>query len=206
MTTRGVILETAIAMFREDGVANTTVLDIARRCGAPPGQVLQHFPGGKDQLAAEATAAAGAFMASLLEALDEADGAEAVQKFVDYWTLSMRENDFRDGCPAAAAALAPEVPAARRAAGIAFGHWEELVTRWLTDRGHDPDQAASLATLVIAAVEGALILSRAQESNEPLRKVGVRLTALLAGEPGPSSVSGDEAGSTEPQLVVVADA
>lgn len=178
--TRESILESAVALFRERGVAETSIRDIVDHSGAPLSTVFHQFPRGKDQLAAEATARAGAFMASLLEALIEGDAQAAVSKFVTYWTMTMRSSSFQDGCPAASATLATTTPSARRAAGAAFGHWEDLLTDALVESGRDDADASSLATLIIAAVEGALILSRAQESNEPLRKVGVQLRALLA--------------------------
>lgn len=178
--TRDTILESAVALFRERGVAETSIRDIVDHSGAPLSTVFHQFPRGKDQLAAEATERAGTFMASLLEALVEGDADAAVSKFVTYWTMTMRSSSFRDGCPAAAATLATTTPSARRAAGAAFSHWEELLTDALVASGREDTDASSLATLIIAAVEGALILSRAQESNEPLRKIGVQLRALLA--------------------------
>jgi len=178
-STRETILESAVVLFREQGVAETSIRDVIDHSGATLSTVFHHFPQGKDQLAAEATERAGVFMASLLASVATDDPEAAVAKFVNYWTMTMRSSSFQDGCPAAAATLATATPSARRAAGAAFGHWEELVTRALTERGHRPDEAASLATLIIAAIEGALILARAQESNEPLRKVGLQLSALL---------------------------
>ncbi len=177
---RDAMLNSAITLFRQRGIADTSMRDVVEHSGAPRGSIYHHFPGGKEQLAAEATERAGAFIGSLLSALDERPPEEAIASFVGYWSSTMVRNEFRDGCPAAAAALSDDAPGARAAAAAAFSSWEKILTTALTARGRTPDEAESLATLAIAAIEGALILSRAQESDEPLRKVGVQLRALLA--------------------------
>lgn len=186
---RDAMLDSAIALFRQRGIADTSVRDIVEHSGAPRGSVYHHFPGGKEQLAAEATERAGSFIALLLATLEKRPPAEAIASFVGYWSSSMTHNEFRDGCPAAAAALSDDAPAAREAAATAFSRWEEILASALIARGRAADDAESLATLSIAAIEGALILSRAQESNEPLRKVGVQLRALLADQPGKGDAS-----------------
>lgn len=177
---RDQMLDSAITLFRERGVAATSLRDVVAHSGAPRGSIYHHFPGGKDQLAQEATERAGAFIASLLESLTDQDPAVAIDKFIGYWRGALKGADFRDGCPAAAAALYSESPAAVKAAGAAFSRWEDLLSDALERRGRTPDEAASVATLTIAAIEGALILSRAQGSDEPLRRVGERLHGLLA--------------------------
>jgi TetR/AcrR family transcriptional repressor of lmrAB and yxaGH operons len=177
---RDAMLNSAITLFRQRGIADTSVRDIVEHSGAPRGSIYHHFPGGKEQLAAEATERAGAFIASLLSALDERPPEEAIATFVGYWSSSMVRNEFRDGCPAAAAALSDSAPTARAAAAAAFSSWEKILTSALTARGRTPDEAASLATLAISAIEGALILSRAQQSDQPLARVGAQLRTLLA--------------------------
>jgi len=177
---RDAMLNSAIMLFRQRGIADTSVRDIVEHSGAPRGSIYHHFPGGKEQLAAEATERAGAFIGSLLSALDERPPEEAIATFVGYWSSSMVRNEFRDGCPAAAAALSDGAPTARAAAAAAFSSWEEIHTSALTARGRTPDEAESLATLAISAVEGALILSRAQQSDQPLARVGAQLRTLLA--------------------------
>jgi AcrR family transcriptional regulator len=179
MTSREAMIDSAIVLFRRQGVADTSMRDIVEHSGAPRGSLYHHFPGGKDQLAGEATARAGVIIASLLDGLAGQEPGEAVASFVGYWRRALTSADFADGCPAAAAALSSE-PSARKAAGEAFTTWETSLAAALTSRGRTSGQAAGLATLVVASVEGALILARAQGTDEPLRQVGQQLGALLA--------------------------
>ncbi|WP_109505298.1 TetR/AcrR family transcriptional regulator [Nocardioides speluncae] len=174
------MIDSAIVLFRERGVAATSMRDIVDHGGAPRGSIYHHFPGGKQQLALEATEFAGDFIASLLDALAAEAPEAAVDKFVGYWRSALTEKEFQDGCPVASAAVSgTETPEARAAAGRAFGRWEDILARALTERGVPAARAGSLATLVIAAVEGALIMARAQRSDEPLRAVATELRGLL---------------------------
>lgn len=174
------MLDSAITLFRERGVADTSMRDIVEHSGAPRGSIYHHFPGGKDQLAAEATTRAGDFIAGLLELMVDDEPAVAVQKFVGYWRSALRSAEFRDGCPAAAAALTEDAPSARKAAGAAFARWERILARGIEARGATPERAAALATLSIASIEGALILARATGSDEPLVRVAELLPELLS--------------------------
>ena len=81
---------------------------------------------------------------------------------------------------AAAALSSPETTEARTVAARAFSRWQQQVAASLVARGHDPAEAADLAGLAIAAIEGALILARAQRSTEPLERVARQLSALLS--------------------------
>lgn len=58
------------------------------------------------------------------------------------------------------------------AAHAAFDRWRDALVE-------EYDLTARTATVVVAAVEGALVLCRAARSSEPLRAVAERLPALI---------------------------
>jgi len=180
-TPREAMLDSAITLFRERGVAATSLRDVVAHSGAPRGSIYHHFPGGKAQLAEEATQRAGEFIGALLQRLVSGDDPDrAVGSFVDYWSRTLTSTDYRDGCPVAAAALSEDdTESARAAAGAAFGEWESALTLALQDHGMPADRAESLANLVVCSIEGALVVARARRSEEPLRRVGAELRGLL---------------------------
>jgi AcrR family transcriptional regulator len=150
--------------------------------GAPRGSIYHHFPGGKAQLVEEATRYGGDFIAAgLAAALAEEDPVGAVQRFCQSWRKVLTGSDFAAGCPVVAATLEGErTPAAREAAGAAFERWEELLTEAFERHGIAAARAASLATLAIAAIEGAIVVARAQRSSAPLERVTGELERLTA--------------------------
>ncbi len=175
------MIETAAVVMRERGVEATSFSEVLSRSGAPRGSIYHHFPGGKAQLIEEATRYAGDFTAAgLIAALGEDDPVAAVTAFCSGWTKILRKTDFNAGCPVVAAALEGEhTPGAREAAAAAFLHWETLLTNAIETHAGSRERAHSLATLVIAAVEGAVVLSRAARSTAPLERVAGEMQSLL---------------------------
>jgi AcrR family transcriptional regulator len=175
------MIRSAVALFRERGVEGTSFADVLAHSGAPRGSIYHHFPGGKAQLAEEATRYAGEMIAAgLVTALGEKDPSAAVREFAGLYRDLLQGSDFAAGCPIVSATLEGDRSAAARdAAGAAFARWQDLLADAFAERGVESGRARSLATLAIAAIEGGIVLARAQRSNEPLERVADELEALV---------------------------
>ncbi len=174
------MIQSAALLFRERGVEGTAFADVLEHSGAPRGSVYHHFPGGKQQLAEEATRRAGDFMAAgLAAAIEHNDPLTALDTFIELWTGILEQSNYEAGCPIVAAALeGNRTPGARASAAVAFNSWEQLLTDALAGQQLDPERARSIATLIIAAIEGAVVLARAEQSAEPLKRVAGELRTL----------------------------
>jgi len=177
------MIESAAVLFRERGVQGTSFADVLAHSGAPRGSIYHHFRGGKTQLAEETTRWAGEFIvAGTVAALAESDPVAALDGLRRWWTTVLRSSDYAAGCVIVAATLeGAREPAVRDAAAEAFRSWEAVLAQALRDRGVATARARSVATLVIAAIEGAVVLSRAQRSTTPLERVTDELQGLVAG-------------------------
>lgn len=175
------MIRSAALLMRERGVEGTSFSDVLEHSGAPRGSIYHHFPGGKSQLVEEATRYAGDFIASgLAAALAGDDPRAAIRVFADGWLAILRDSDFSAGCPVVAAAVEGDrTPEARRAAAAAFDRWQSLLTEAIEGRGVTAERAAGLATLAVAAIEGAVVLARAQRSTVPLERVCRELETLV---------------------------
>ncbi|MGH2978549.1 MAG: TetR/AcrR family transcriptional regulator [Solirubrobacterales bacterium] len=184
------MIQSAVVLFRERGVHGTSFSDVLAHSAAPRGSLYHHFPGGKAQLAEEATRYAGEYIAGgLAAALEQRDPVAAVRDFAGLWGDILRSSDFASGCPIVSATLEGErSPAARDAAGAAFERLEDLLADAFARQNVVPERARSLATLVIAAIEGAIVLARAQRSSAPLERVADEVEALVS-----SAVAGSQA-------------
>ena len=119
----------------------------------------------------------GAVIASIT-ALD--DPAASLEKFVETWKKVLVGSDFNSGCPVVAAALArADAPAASAAAGAAFGDWIELISAQLRRTGVAAEEARSLATMAVSAIEGAVVLAVATRSVQPLDDAARHLGDLV---------------------------
>ncbi|GHI06998.1 hypothetical protein Scel_53190 [Streptomyces cellostaticus] len=65
------------------------------------------------------------------------------------------------------------------AAAEVFDEGEGLLAASLRAHGAEPGQAAQLATLVVAAVEGTVAMCRAKRSTQPLDHTAEQLEALI---------------------------
>jgi len=176
------MIESAAVLFRERGVLGTSFADVLEHSGAPRGSIYHHFGGGKTQLAEEATRWAGEFIvAGAVAALRSDDPVAAIDSFRQQWTRILRQSDFNAGCVIVAATLEGErEPRVRQAAGEAFASWQTVLADALRAHGLDARRARSLATLTVAAIEGAIILARAQRTLRPLEAVSNELQAVVA--------------------------
>lgn len=170
--TRARMVVGASTVFREHGIAGAALTDIADLSNAPRGSIYHHFPEGKAQLAAEATELAGRYIRHKIEQALALAPMEAVTALIDFFRDELPSSDFALGCPVAAGALEfGEAPAARKRAGEAFTHWESAVADGIARFGLPAPEAEELATVMVSAIEGALILARSQRSLRPFDRL-----------------------------------
>ncbi len=178
-----------IDLMRRKGVAGTGMTELVEQSRTARRSIYQNFPGGKGELVEEATRAAGKVIVAAIASVDDREGALArLRAFVQMWRDVLVLSDFQAGCPIVAAALArAEVPTAPDIAAAVFAEWQQLIATQLTAEGIDRQSAEADATLAIAAIEGAVVLSMASRSVKPLDQVGERLEYLLNQQLSPSS-------------------
>jgi AcrR family transcriptional regulator len=169
------MIRSALILMGQQGVEATSFSQVLEHSGAPRGSIYHYFPGGKSELLEEATRYAGRMLVEVLRraAAENDDPVEALSAVGHFWRTNLADSDFAAGCPVVAAALEGDhgSSGARRAATEAFELWQQLYTEMLERAGVLPERAKSLGATAIAAVEGAVILSRAQGSNQPLEAV-----------------------------------
>jgi len=180
---RNKAVRTAGRLFSEQGYSATGLAQIIEESGSPKGSFYFHFPGGKEQLATEAVTASGmAITAALRELLTDArTPAELLRTYLTLQVRQLAESDFRRGCPVATVALEMSASSEpiRAAAARVFDSWVEVFAEALRGAGHQPEAAQSLARHMVAAFEGALLLSRTVRSMRPLHDTENALRGLL---------------------------
>ena len=175
---RDAIVGAATRLFRRQGFAATGLAQIVETSGAPKGSVYHYFPGGKSAIGAAAVAAAGgkvsATIAGLPAGLAPGDFIRAYGQLMAGW---LRASGYRDGCPIATTVLeeAAGDEAIAMAARKAFADWTSAMSERLLAAGLTRSSARTLALMAVAALEGALILARAERSDDPILRVSQSL-------------------------------
>jgi AcrR family transcriptional regulator len=173
----------AAALLREYGASATSIDRVLEHSGAPRGSVYHHFPGGRTQLIDEAVTFAGDFISALIDAAVEADDPlAAVDAFFALWRERLIESEFRSGCPIVAVAVETNdnAPELARSAAAVFTRWQEALAGLFTRHGLPEERSRRLASFVIAAVEGAVIMCRAERSTAALDAAAAEIHDLLA--------------------------
>lgn len=175
--TRERMVRSAAELLREHGAAATSIDRVLAHSGAPRGSVYHHFPGGRTQLIEEAVALSGDFIAGLIDA---AEPRAVVDRFFSLWRRWLVDSDFQAGCPIVSVTVTGETP--RLAAGV-FNRWTDGLAAAFTGHGVPEARARRLAMFVIAAVEGAVVMCRAEASLAPLDAAAEEINELLAHTP-----------------------
>lgn len=160
------------------GVGAMSLRDLAREAGVPLGSTYHHFPGGKAQLAEEAVTSTGRQVAKLVDSAREQGIEGAIGAFTRVWRELLVETGFRTGCPVLAVATGDDPELTETARGI-FASWQELMVAALVDGGVPEPRAPSVARMIVASLEGAVAVSRAERSLEPLDQVAEELVTLV---------------------------
>jgi TetR/AcrR family transcriptional regulator, lmrAB and yxaGH operons repressor len=176
-TTRDRIVRAATGSFRRKGIHGTGVAEICERAGVTKGVFSHHFPGGKNELIVEVVRTNGEDVRALLGTPDPEGpaipGRAIAAAFAGYAHL-LRERGVDFGCPVAASVVDASGASAevRYAAEAAFESWASAIAAVVDGDG-------DLGLLVVAALEGAILLARANADPTVLDRVGSALTRLL---------------------------
>jgi TetR/AcrR family transcriptional repressor of nem operon len=169
------IVERAAELFAERGIAATSVDEVLAAAGAGKGQFYHYFRS-RDELAAAAVGFRCAqVMAGLTEALGGVSSLAELERALAGFVAGFEESGM-PGCPIGtlAAEVAGRNEDARIQAAAGFDAWERLLAGALErmrQRGElrADAESAVLATGLLAAIEGGMVLSQARRDMASLR-------------------------------------
>jgi TetR/AcrR family transcriptional repressor of lmrAB and yxaGH operons len=169
------LVHTAMRLFRQQGYASTGLQQVLVESGAPKGSLYHYFPNGKDALGEAVVDLAGALMREMLEgvAARHPEPKAFLRGYCATMAGWMRESRFQSGCPIATTLLetVPQSPAITAAGARAIDGWIAVVAGVLVRAGWKRAEARRRGELIVAAMEGALILARVRRSARPILDV-----------------------------------
>jgi AcrR family transcriptional regulator len=184
-TPRERMVYSAAQLVRERGVASTGVRDVVEHADAPRGSFQHYFPGGKDQVVSEALGWAGDYAADwatrYVETAREPTPAGLFAHLAGQWRREFSRRGFDRGCPimAAGAQTAAGDGVVADASRAAFARWHAAVAAALVAMGVGRPRSRRLATVMLSALEGAIMMARLERSQRPLRVVVAELSPLF---------------------------
>jgi TetR/AcrR family transcriptional regulator, lmrAB and yxaGH operons repressor len=189
---RASMVRSAASLIGTRGLNATSLADILADSGAPRGSIYHHFPDGKTQLAEDAVRWTSDRVLAYQRACPATSPAEVLNCFIGMWRQVVQTSQGRSGCVVAGVAVDSEESADSAASSDAepdgglmavvrstFRAWVDLLSEQLQATGVPADRARPIALAVLAGMEGALILCRAEGSAAPLDEVAEQLLRLL---------------------------
>ena len=181
---RASMVRGAVSLIRTRGVNATSFSDVVAESGAPRGSIYHHFPNGKEQLAGDAIRWTSERVLAHQRACKATTPAGVLDCFIDMWRQVVVASGGAAGCVVAGVAI--DTPADDRAmievVRATFRSWVGLLTEQLGAVGVPGRRAGRVAVAVVAGMEGALILCRAEGDSGPLETVAAELKRLLPAE------------------------
>jgi TetR/AcrR family transcriptional repressor of lmrAB and yxaGH operons len=171
---RARMVRSAATLIRERGIHGVGLREIVAHSGGPRGSLGRYFPGGKTQVMTEAI---DVVIAELSDEVDKALAQaktfpDAIGALVAPWRRLLVEHDFALGCPMAATVVdAADNDHLRVHVNELLTQWQASVADVYVKFGAPRSAADEQSTVLLAAIEGALILARARRSTEPLDTV-----------------------------------
>jgi AcrR family transcriptional regulator len=181
------MVRSAAQLIRRKGVSGTGMREIVTEADAPRGSLQHYFPGGKEEIVSDALLWAGDMTAQLvrrnLRELKSRTPSALLAAIVDGWRRDLNREKFSVGCPlvAATADTAASSALLRDALRRAFDRWLEPLSESLIDLGVPVERSDNLALVIIATLEGAIILARVRRDVTPFDALVSELGPMLDG-------------------------
>jgi TetR/AcrR family transcriptional repressor of lmrAB and yxaGH operons len=195
LSTRERMVQATCELLEAQGYHATGLNEILQRSDTPRGSLYYYFPDGKEELAVEAVERQGKFIEARLreDMAAYANIADAVRAlFYKLASFAVASHCHALG-PITAVALESSATneRLRQACSQVYASWRGVFEAKLLTCDFTPSEAASLATVILSAFEGASTLARTTKSAEPLQQMGDQLHFLLTakqGTPTPTSM------------------
>jgi len=183
LSSRERIIRAARDLLEKNGYHGTGLNEIIRKGKAPKGSIYYHFPGGKEQIAAEAVLFAGRTLAEMIRVnlVKKRNAAEAIHTYVNGLSLFIAASGFRPGGPLTiiSSETATTNKLLNRSCREAYSFIHEAFKEKLRDYGFPDAEASALSIGISAAIDGGIMLSRAYHSQKPLRTVARLLGKMV---------------------------
>jgi TetR/AcrR family transcriptional repressor of lmrAB and yxaGH operons len=177
------MVDGAVRLLATRGLQGTSFSEVLELTGAPRGSVYHHFPSGKDELVAAAVDRAGGNAIALVDSWAGSSPEQVTRNFLAVWREVLVRSHLTAGCSVLAVTVATDSPDLLTHTSAVFRAWRTHLAELLRQAGVADTAADRFAALLVASSEGAVVMSRAEQSLDPFELVAEQLIAQAAAFP-----------------------
>lgn len=174
------MVRSALQLLARNGVQATSFSHVLSHSHASRGSVYHYFPKGKDELLGEALDLASQQALDFLDRGADTSPRGLTDRFIAMWRSVLEGSNFEAGCAVLAVAVTADEPELNARAAAIFRDWRVHLADRFDAAGVSREMSVRFAATLIAAAEGAVVLSRAEGSLEPFDLVAAHLVEAAA--------------------------
>ncbi len=188
--TREMILARAAPLFNQWGYAGSSIADVMTATGLEKGGIYKHFRSKEELMLAAfdyAFAQVQHRMRSMLQ--EKRHAVERLYAIIEFFAQNVDDPPVAGGCPVMNSSIEADdaYPLLRERAKAAMDQWFDTIYRIVKkgiERGEIREgiEAKEVAGVLIAALEGALMLSKLYQDAGHMQQVTIYLQRYVEGE------------------------
>jgi TetR/AcrR family transcriptional repressor of lmrAB and yxaGH operons len=182
-STREQFIQTTCELMESQGYYATGLNQIIEESGGPKGSLYYHFPGGKEELTAEALQHVGSLVEKRIRKhlSTSDDSANAIKIFVENIAFNVEQSGYRAGGPITTVAIetASTSERLRDVCDNIYSAWQNVFAERLENDDIPRQKAETLAQVIIASIEGGIILCRTERNPTALKTVAQAMHDLV---------------------------
>lgn len=169
------MVEGATQVLSRRGLHATAFSEVLALTGTSRGSIYHHFPGGKAELIGAVLEDFSIRLDDQLQALHGQPAEVVVSEALTLWRSRLLRDDCDSGCPVAAVVVAADSTRLQQDCRRAFEQWTGTLAAALKAGGFPAARAGSFAALLMAGMQGAMLLARASGEIAPFDAVAEQL-------------------------------
>ena len=178
------LILSALDLLRTQGLAATSVREVAKHAQAPLGSTYHYFPSGKSQIVKEALVFSGnTALEQLDKALNQHGVCKGITSFIKWWADMVQASNFEAGCPLMSVLMEtgndPEKVQYVEVVKQILNVWKLRLIKAFEQENICFEQANQISVSIIASLEGAILLCRAWRNVTPLNAITEQLDLMI---------------------------
>lgn len=183
MDTKSLIINIATSLFQQKGYKGVGLNEILNACNISKGSLYHHFPNGKEELLITCLQALKEVITTDIEVIFERypsaqEGIKAmIEKLVVHYETEGTITGYTfSSIVSEMASLSEPV---RQACEELYKKIEIIYRNKLVSDGYSKETAYTIALMITASIEGAMMLCLTEKASEPLRVISLVLPKIL---------------------------